>query len=94
MKAYELLDKPEKWTQNAFGKLPNGIATGSKDPEACSWCLSGALIKCYDIYEDSSLYQRQRDKVISKLGIHILRWNDTPGRTYEEVIALLKELDI
>ena len=91
MKAYELLDKPEKWTQGAFGEDEAGNAVGSRCPTAVCWCMAGAINRCYGTECDEF-----HDKVKAKLGglISVVTWNDAPSRTWQEVHAILKELDI
>lgn len=87
MKAYELLDSPEKWCQWSDGLTAAGEKVGGRNPAAVKWCMRGAVECCYG--DDSLLYKkfgRRHDTPV--------QFNDTPGRTWEEVHALLKELDI
>lgn len=56
-----------------------------------AWTLMGALAECYPGKEFLGAYNKVRDKLGSS---NITGWNNTPGRTYLEVITLLRELDI
>lgn len=64
MKAWELLDSPEKWSCGSFARdkycLPIGIFTKA----ACSYCAVGAIRKAYKA--------SNRPEIIRKLGIHLL----------------------
>lgn len=87
MKIKELLSGPEKWTQHTYARDKNGRDCSQWSQEAVCWCLYGAVDKCYEniIEIDNKI----REKVIS-----IVDWNDDPNRTFEEVKALVEELDI
>lgn len=89
MKVYELLDTPEKWTQSVYAMDSRGRVVEPADEAAVCWCLSGALQRCYG--ETGST---QYALVADRLPLTIPAWNDFMGRTYEDVIALAKDLDI
>lgn len=102
MKAWEILSSKEKWTQAAWGRDANGAEVNSSDLEnAVCFCLGGAIIKAYGL-GINGMRDEYADKLLAKLTPHldwgdysyIFNWNDSPSRTYEEVVALLKELDI
>lgn len=94
MKAYELLDSPEKWTQGHFGKTAAGVGVFGRHADAVCWCLLGALQRCY--HDSGSVNEMAiRARLRSWLETNsIISWNDAPERTYDEVISVLKELDI
>lgn len=81
MKVYELLDAPEKWTQGHYHRVDEN---GQE-----SWCLYGAVTMCYPTPRTEVL-----GKIIDRIKRGPEAWNDDPIRTYEQVIALAKELDI
>lgn len=88
MKAWQLLDSREKWCQRVNARTKQGQETDIHGKDAACWCIYGAIEKCYG--ED------QRD-VLQKLWtkhMFAATWNDEGNRTWEEVHALLKELDI
>lgn len=91
MKAWELLSKPGAWTKGTFAKNVQGIMRNSLDSDACCWCAMGAISRCYT--ESPSGTQPFIDKLSLRIG-HIPSWNDHPDRTQEDVVSILKELDI
>lgn len=101
MKAYELLSSKEKWARGAYAYTAEGAVCNPKNTDAYAFCLVGALEKCYDVHDGGPMYGMGRstaylgilEKLKNKVG-NIPNWNDARERTYEEVIAVLKELDI
>jgi hypothetical protein len=71
-----------------FAKDANGDSCNSTDKNAVCWCPLGAIFAAYP--------DREQILVIGKLQKHldsgIMQWNDTPGRTKEEVIAALEAI--
>ena len=47
-RARNLLDKPENWTGDIYARKSSGVPTRINSPDACRWCLTGALIKVSD----------------------------------------------
>ena len=98
MKAYELISEPSRWTQKTLARNINGGATNPRGYDACSFCLVGAIERCYNVPIKQMLEILQQVK--SELKIQapsfefIGQWNDHPDRTHEEVVGLLKKLDI
>jgi hypothetical protein len=83
------------WTQGATARDYRGANVAAADESACSFCLYGALWR---------LKLRLPDAVVSALygallkiepekgeEIGLIGFNDTPGRTQEEVIGLFDE---
>lgn len=90
MKAWQLLDSPEKWTKGAFARTACGRAVMTGEGAAACWCLHGALGLCYNYG-----YDAEAERLRVRLGANdLVSWNDTPERTHQEVLAVLKELDI
>lgn len=91
MKMHELLSDKSKWTQLHIALNAKGEDVSPLAHEAVCWCIEGALEKCYQRYDDRvRLAQRIEDEV----GDFPYEWNDADGRKYEDVIALLRRLDI
>ena len=95
MKVYELLSDASKWTQGTFARDKDGNDADWSSPSATCWCLKGEVNNCY---RDSSEYAIH-DKIRTDIGgsawsISIPEWNDDPNRTYEDVVAVCKKLDI
>ena len=95
MKAHELLSDPNKWTKDVLARRHDGSPVPPTSPAACSFCIVGALYHCYPseqamkiwIKLDEEFYDKNDEKGIGD-------WNDDPSRTHEEVVELLKKLDI
>ena len=90
MKAWELLDSPEKWTRGWYARTEYGDRTGANCVDATCWCMKGAITHCYPY----GLWDVVIATLMQRLGPHFTAWNDAPSRTWEEVHAVLKELDI
>lgn len=86
MKPSELLDKPEKWCQGTYARNKDGKLAILGAPSAVSWCILGALKMCH-----FSLYGPERQLLDKLTGGSVVTFNDTPGRTFEEVRAKLIE---
>lgn len=95
MKAYEVLEQHDL-CKGWFARNISGQRISINDPEACSFCTVGAIDKAY---EDHKTNQEMRFKLEEYLhaktgSFSIASWNDGPTQTKEEVISVLKELDI
>ena len=95
MKAYELLNSEDKWTQHSYAVDELGCDCQSSLKEAVKWCAIGALRKCYNY--DPNFYNSDYEEVYMKLfhsikNTNITRWNDS--NPYQTVYNKLKELDI
>lgn len=80
MKAYEIIEQ-YGFIKHAFGDRRRGF------------CAVGAIV---DAYEDGA-YSPLISENLRKLQQHVGAadwWNDAPERTKEEVVKVLKELDI
>ena len=96
MKAHELLDSPEKWTQRTAARDSENRSVHPDNPEACSFCLIGAICKCYNPDEAITVRSKVRDYLWDKHRhcTSIPDWNDDDARCWGEVFTLLVELDI
>ena len=95
MKAYEVLEQHD-WTQGWFARNMRGRCVSVNDETACSFCTVGAIDKAYpNQVINYRLRFKLKEYLYAKTGnFSILAWNDDPTRTKEEVISVLKELDI
>lgn len=97
MKAYEVLEQHD-WCQKAYAKDKDDNPVISDDPTACKFCMYGAIAKAYGYSLDplplSGKIDKLHDTIRTRFEAAPLRWNDHPDRTKEEVISVLKELDI
>ena len=93
MKIRELLSGPEKWTQKALARGASGELEDLYSQSAVQWCLMGAMARCYPGSADE-IRKKVRVRLFGRQYGLISRWNDAPGRTFEEVRALVAELDV
>jgi len=77
------------WVKGLFAGDANGDGCDIEDTKAEKFCLIGAAFKCYP--NDVGTIRCLLDK---ELGDIAVSWNDAPGRTFEEVRALVEKLDI
>ena len=91
MKVKDFLTE-DKWIQK-FGAINSeGVWVSANDESAVKWCLIGAIYKCYELFP-LKVANKVYDHLRATVGCSsIATFNDT--HTYEEVIALAKELDI
>lgn len=96
MKAWELLSKEDAWVRGSFALDQNGDICSSNADEACSWCTLGAINKCYPEYDLwCEVITKVEERLSRDVGCKLVTvWNDNEHRTQEEVVALLKELDV
>ena len=80
------------WCQDVSALDSEGQPVKGRDESACAWCIHGAF--------DASLGKgitRWGDDWV-RLGNHLnespIDWNDTPGRTQDEVIAALEAVGL
>lgn len=77
-------DNPSTWCQGASRKL--------EGDKVISCCLIGAVSMVYKEWPDIF---RVDEKIRKHLGyVCISLWNDDPKRTFEDIKALVKELNI
>lgn len=83
--ARELIEDPERWTQEESARDADGKGVPIGSPEACQWCAMGALSK---IAPDGLMLSRTRVALLRGTGTYsVSMFNDAPGRTHAEVLA-------
>jgi hypothetical protein len=109
MKVREIIDGPGAWTTGAYAVDGKGVACNPWDPMATSWCVVGAAQAAYDD-EKQYVDALQRlasaagitvpDNLPTPAEVEeffrnsLVRWNDTPGRTFDEVRELIERADV
>ena len=93
MKAYILLSDRSKWCQGAEALNARGARVSANNPAAVRWCMLGAVVYCYGPGTTYEYHVARIRKAINRAG-SLGAWNDARGRTYEQVVDLLKRLDI
>ena len=110
MKAKELLSRREAWTTGIIARDAEGHGVEATSQEAVSWCLIGALVKCYKSNQEmdyflTESYYKALEKVDRLAAIRVnLVYNElergmyaiaaNESLPYEEVLALLNEADV
>lgn len=87
MKAYQVIDSPEKWTTGTSARDCDGMRIGIEDERARSFCTIGAIFLAYTTdacAKVSILYDI--------VGGAVSDWNDSSD--WQTVYNKLKELDI
>jgi len=94
-----LLSSLEKWTQGAFARDKAGQFVSIGDRSAVSWCLLGAIeasVEAREIFEKLWCHREKCGIVRKHLKLKkntlegcLAKWNDAPGRKFEEVRAAL-----
>lgn len=78
------------WCQGTSARNKEGTPVFAHHPDACQWCLSGAISKAaaaYPIPIEADAVQAL--SAVTKRAI--ISWNDTPGRTVEEVLQVIQK---
>ena len=97
MKAWELLDSPEKWTQEAFARDELGypmVPSSISHREPRSFCVAGAILCCYGELAGWAKVDRLSMQLTVLQGLSATVWNDLDTTTWKDVHALLRKLDI
>lgn len=69
MNLFDLLKNEWQWTQLSMARNKNGTSVGPLDPEACQWCLIGAIAKVEGIEGDVNEVHKAME--FSPLGIFL-----------------------
>lgn len=106
MKIRELYTDESRWTKGELARDSNGfyiplwkIPKGTF-PEGVSFCLIGALAKCYQDFENRMDAKNKIREAIGDVDSNksvrpsIINYNDAEERTFEEIKALVERLDI
>jgi len=89
MKIRELLTDESKWTKRFYAVDSNGEPLPPRSENAVSWCILGAINKCYTTEEFVDLYL----KMALHLGVaSLVSWNERA--TFQDVRTLVESLDI
>ena len=103
MKLAEVLAGPDKWTQQASARDKLGESVEVLDPTACRYCLYGAACalalrlqkpsyRLISLVADVIVEKHPQYDGYSKYNV-IVSFNDAPNRKFEEVQAVVAEVD-
>lgn len=91
--AADLIEKTG-WTIDACARNAEGKDVKSNAPDACAFCVSGALrrVTCETRSRPGQRYLAAANMFTRFVGTEsIAEWNDEGGRTKDEVIKALRE---
>lgn len=90
-----MLKSSKQWMQGAWARTKTGRETSWDNRYACCWCVDGAIAKCYKSRDARAAARAALRRVV---GVEedwcLWGWNDTPGRTFAEVRAAVREAGI
>ena len=89
MTLQELFTDPSTWTKEYAAKDKRGLGVVPFDPNTVCWCLLGGIEKCY-----GSKWVEIVNDVHAHIRMPLSIWNDAPERTFEDIVQLVKELNI
>ncbi len=82
------------WTQGSFAIDINGALVSVRSTNAVCWCLTGAIEASYRHLNYNEIIIYSITEEIKKItGAKTVIWNDTKGRTQEEVVKLMKQVE-
>lgn len=83
------------WTQGSLARNSKGMLRSPDDPDAICWCMIGAICKVTTNNAEVMRFLQCTHNALKKRGIPsaIAAYNDTVGRTKEEVIEVLEEAE-
>jgi len=95
MKIQELLTDESKWCKGAVSRTTSEVSLSADHPDAVSWCLLGAIVKCYPA--TTTQYQI-RCRLLEHLGLTaedtLVGFNDRASTTFNDILDLCKKVDV
>lgn len=97
--ARELIESPMQWTQRRFARSSNGNGVDPLAPNACTFCLDGALRRVIARHFDQNSYASTHDQLTALIEQelpnpmspdgNIVSFNDDPRTQHADVLALI-----
>lgn len=104
MKIKDLLKNESKWTRESLARDMNGFSVAPESEEAISFCVWGAIRRCYNNIDELRFVAEKIDNELRKRGRTfsfggctrslIPDWNDDLATTHEMVIDVLNTVDV
>lgn len=83
------LHDPSVWIKHEFALDSEGYAVDPRSPEACSWCLSGAIL-CVTYETELPCEPSSLSTEIHRLfDSDIATFNDDPTTTHSDILSLI-----
>ena len=97
--ALELLSDPTKWIKGSYAHDKDGHLVSPSRPEACSWCLEGALVAVYGyggmLDRESTVAAALPEEIMREWTVGSKRlvpfFNDHPKTTHAMVLEVLQK---
>jgi hypothetical protein len=83
----ELLSDPKRHCKGWEAKDSRGNDIDYDSPEAVSWCLVGAVWRCYGIEDNAEVFARL-NKALE--GLDCASYNDAPKTTHADVLKIVR----
>jgi hypothetical protein len=89
----DILTDPSKWTQNAWARNSQGEHVYHADADAICFCSLGAVERAGRNLNasDEAISEAYAAVVRATGALTIAKWNDAPGRTFDDVIDVFKK---
>lgn len=82
------------WTQSRFARRADDSECEWRDPDAVCFCLLGAVNRAAQDLGAEPYHRMLAKEVLERfVPFGIVGWNDTTGRTKEEVLAVLAQAE-
>lgn len=88
----ELLADPARWTKGDSARDHRGHGVASIHPDACCFCVLGAMSRIYEIGTRAYNDAKHRLGLVASFGF--ASWNDAPERTHAEVLEAVRRAGI
>ena len=96
MKPSDLIEKG--WSREAYARDKFGDPVHISDPDACKFCVAGAL---YALYPPAKVIRILRELILyippymnGNTARTITEWNDRKGRTKRQVVEFLRSVGL
>ena len=90
----KLLESPDRWCQGASARNEKGDGIYSESPDACRWCIAGAILRIYGSLGCPAVYEKMQDALGLKRTDSLILFNDNRKTTHEQILAAAKKAGI
>jgi hypothetical protein len=94
MKIKELWSDESKWGRGRIARDSKDKSVRASDPEACCWCLMGAVHRCYEPENREEIFRRLREFIRETYQLGLVQFNDSPYTNFEKMKEVVETLDV
>jgi len=91
MKILDVLSSEDKWTKGFYAKDAEGHPVETYHPDACSFCLVGAVLVCGPSSSERNTIMKALYQALTGSYGEVPKFNDDPETTFEDIVSLVKE---